>query len=288
MADLRQHVNIVRYFGCVIDKTHCALVMECCAIANPNGSGSHLQTLRELLDEPAAEIDLFDCLEMVAGIASGIAFLHGERVGMFNRPVVHGDLKCANVFLAPAGVLASGDGARMRYVPKLGDFGLSRVRGVMSVSLTSTLSAGGGVAGGGGGTLAWMAPEIMEGERNCEPSDVYSFAMVMFEILSRRCPFSELNDPGRLIPTLVRQGRRPSLPADVESEIAHDKEESPKVFIYGLMKMCWEQHPADRPPMSRVANVLRARVNAAQDAAIDDGSNIGTAAEQPPLAWRRA
>lgn len=51
--------------------------------------------------------------------------------------------------------------------------------------------------------------------RTSVPADVYSFAVLLFEILTRRVPFSELNDPERLVPSLVRDGKRPSLPLDV-------------------------------------------------------------------------
>lgn len=59
-----------------------------------------------------------------------MSFLHGERVGIFNRPVVHGDLKAGNVFLAPSAAIARAGGPKARFTPKIG------VRSVKKAALT--------------------------------------------------------------------------------------------------------------------------------------------------------
>ena len=48
------------------------------------------------------------------GVACGMEHLHGARVGPNGRPVIHGDLKAANVLLAPGGVMDA-----CRFVPKI-------------------------------------------------------------------------------------------------------------------------------------------------------------------------
>ena len=81
-------------------------------------------------------------------------------MGPNGRPVVHGDLKAANVLLAAGGMLDP-----CPYTPKIADFGLSRVRGATS-SASRSFSGGGG--GTSSGTLAWMAPELLAGSRATE------------------------------------------------------------------------------------------------------------------------
>ena len=82
-------------------------------------------------------------------------------MGPNGRPVVHGDLKAANVLLAPGGVMDP-----CRYIPKIADFGPSRISG----AITMTSSAGTGASLRSAGTLAWMAPELLSGGRASEAS----------------------------------------------------------------------------------------------------------------------
>jgi serine/threonine protein kinase len=43
------------------------------------------------------------------------------------------------------------------------------------------------------GTLAWMAPEVLANQRYTERADVYSYGIVLWELLTRQCPFGELS-----------------------------------------------------------------------------------------------
>lgn len=94
-----------------------------------------------------------------------MAYLHTRK-----PPVLHRDLKSDNILVDDQNFCV------------IADFGMSRLKD-KSIGLT-----------GYKGTLSWMSPEMMncaEGVSIAEPSDVYSFAMVIWEILTQKNLFPE-------------------------------------------------------------------------------------------------
>merc|ERR1712187_1099942 len=100
----------------------------------------------------------------------------------FNPQIIHRDLKSLTLLLdKPV--------SRTCQVPhvKVSDFGLARSKdqdpdedwGRMTMNA---------------GTNNWMAPEVIEGTRHDERVDIYSYAMVLWEIICRSIPFGE-HDP---------------------------------------------------------------------------------------------
>jgi serine/threonine protein kinase len=111
------------------------------------------------------------------------------------------------------------------------------------------------------GTLLWMAPEVLRGDRNySSPVDVYSFGIVLWELAMRATPwtdefpfdsalfFSHLNEA-------LQTGRRPTIPDAVRAE--HP------AFV-GVMQRCWAGDPADRPTFAEAASDLAACVRTSQ------------------------
>ena len=93
-------------------------------------------------------------LKMGAEVARGMDYLHKRRV-------VHRDLKAANLLLDDAGCV------------KIADFGVARL-----------LDAGGGVMTAETGTYRWMAPEIITHAPYDEKADVYSYGILLWELLT--------------------------------------------------------------------------------------------------------
>ncbi|RWW27932.1 hypothetical protein GW17_00007615 [Ensete ventricosum] len=94
-------------------------------------------------------------------------YLHGKNI-------VHFDLKCENLLVNMRDP--------HRPVCKIGDLGLSKVK-------QHTL-----VSGGLRGTLPWMAPELLSGKSNMvsEKIDVYSYGIVMWELLTGEEPYADM------------------------------------------------------------------------------------------------
>jgi len=148
---------------------------------------------------------------------------------------VHGDLKGANI-------LISGVGSA-----RLADFGLSSIVDSEILRWTSlkTMTRP-------GGTVRWQAPELMEdlagGSRPTFSMDVYSFASVMYEVLTNRLPFYEIwNDAAVVL--RVTKGFRPTRPPlDQAPELSNE--------IWEVMESCWNSNPIERPSVNQVAERL--------------------------------
>lgn len=61
------------------------------------------------------------------------------------------------------------------------------------------------------GSAAWMAPEVFEGSRYTEKCDVFSWGVILWEILSRKKPFDEIGGSAYRIMWAVHVGQRPPL-----------------------------------------------------------------------------
>ncbi|KAI9002190.1 ankyrin repeat-containing domain protein [Hyaloraphidium curvatum] len=152
-------------------------------------------------------------IRYLKGVGDGMAYLHSFHV-------LHGDLKSLNIMID-------------HDIPKIADFGLSRIRTELSKS--STVGAGAVQ-----GTEGFIAPELYEGEPLRAPADVYAFAMVCYEVTSEGMyPFGGL--PTRAIMRKVcDKSERPFRPFLAEDD------------MWALMKRMWVQRAVDRPTFVEV------------------------------------
>ncbi|KAF8582044.1 kinase-like protein [Ramaria rubella] len=163
---------------------------------------------------------------LLADAARGIEYLHSRE-----KPVVHGNLKCANILVTDNGEAV------------ISDFGLSRViEDITENSTYATLTSS--------GSNRWCAPELMH--EIISPNlrtDVYSFSMTILECLTSKKPFSNIKrDP--CVVMLVVDGGRPLRPeGDVWDAWFTDD-------LWDLLEWCWNHEPALRPPMTTIASKL--------------------------------
>ncbi|XP_077023277.1 receptor-interacting serine/threonine-protein kinase 2 [Tamandua tetradactyla] len=154
-------------------------------------------------------------------IALGVNYLHN-----MNPPLLHHDLKTQNILLDN------------EFHVKIADFGLSKWR-MMSLSQSrSSKSAP------EGGTIIYMPPENYEPGQKSRASvkhDIYSYAIITWEVLSRKQPFEEVTNPLQIMYS-VSQGHRPDTNEEnLPFDIPH------RALMISLIESGWAQNPDERP-----------------------------------------
>lgn len=146
-------------------------------------------------------------------IAMGIAY---AMMRLHQMNIIHRDLKSPNVLLDNA------------YLPYVCDFGISKQVLNNNDELTRDC-----------GTTNWMAPEQMLSHNYDNKVDVYSYGMVLYEMVTGFYPFE-----GRSLLEItlkLKNKKRPKLPEDGKNE-----------SIKELIKQCWEQNPKKRPSFKNI------------------------------------
>ena len=109
------------------------------------------------------------------------------------------------------------------------------------------------------GTPLWMAPEVVTGNRYGPECDVFSFAIIMNEVLTEKKPyFDRPNSPPIFIQVSTNPNFRPTTPnpEDDPSDLPLKTMQSQKEYIE-LMKRCWAHIPSERPTFADVVDKLR-------------------------------
>ena len=113
-----------------------------------------------------------------------------------------------------------------------------------------------------------MAPEVFSGTYGL-PCDVYSYGNVLWELVTRRRPWDEIDSPIMFpVMTNVMRGKRPEL---LNKEEAAARQGGGGLLL-DLMRDCWATVPRDRPRFAEVLGRLR---RAGGDGAGDGGSGGG-------------
>lgn len=222
------HPNIVGFLGVATDCRLGAarLVLEFC----------HGGTLFDLLHDSDVDLRWAQKEKMALDVARAMQHLHS-----FEPEIVHRDLKSLNLLLeAP---VCSGEDEPL---VKLTDFGLARIGGMRQKT---------GAPGSPSGCLSlqgtgpWIAPEVFAGHSYGRKVDVYSYGMVLYELICRDIPFgvSARDFADKKLGSLVAHGHRPTL--------AKVPDGCPEV-LETLMIDCWAQDPNKRPEFFEVCGIL--------------------------------
>eukprot|EP01059_Diplonema_ambulator_P014998 TRINITY_DN26062_c0_g1_i1.p1 TRINITY_DN26062_c0_g1~~TRINITY_DN26062_c0_g1_i1.p1 ORF type:complete len:516 (+),score=163.32 TRINITY_DN26062_c0_g1_i1:39-1550(+) len=228
MTKLR-HPNILMLLGAVFYKQKLAIVTEMCE----RGTLLKLLQSEKALNTP---VTWGRKLEWLAQIAKGMAFLHHKRI-------FHRDLKAANVFV-------TGD------TMKIADFGLSRIRKDLLTGLRAE-----SMRGRKGkniqkensriqGTFAFIAPEIWSERPYSEKADVYSFGVLITELLAVRMPFA--HDAREELSWNIMTGKTKVKVLDVIGEKPVPAE------LQSIQKMCLSFSHDARPFFTGVVSALKA------------------------------
>lgn len=249
MLSRLHHRNLVKLIGICIERSTRCLVFELI----PNGSvESHLRGS----DKIYGPLDFDTRMKIALGAARGLAYLHEDA----NPHVIHRDFKASNVLL------------ENDFTPKVADFGLAKEasEGIDHIS-TQVM-----------GTFGYVAPEYAMTGHLLVKSDVYSYGVVLLELLSGRKPVDMSQPLGseNLVtwarPLLTnREGLQqlidPSMPA------GYDFEKLAKAAA--IASMCVHVEASHRPFMGEVVQALKLIYNDNDE--ICSGSFGGATEESP-------
>eukprot|EP01122_Echinamoeba_exundans_P009785 TRINITY_DN3520_c0_g1_i5.p1 TRINITY_DN3520_c0_g1~~TRINITY_DN3520_c0_g1_i5.p1 ORF type:complete len:584 (-),score=64.32 TRINITY_DN3520_c0_g1_i5:1438-3189(-) len=205
MMSVPAHPNVVRLIGMCQQQNFFSLVMELV----PGGSlSSFLTTTTPVADSEAKQL--------CRGIAAGMACLASQNI-------VHRDLAARNVLLTES------------RVPKVADFGFSRVVGDDGVGKTSTDV----------GPIRWMAPEALRDHAFSEKSDVWAFGCLMVEVFTYgAAPFADV-DLFRVAVMVRDEGHAPPIPSQAPQ------------WAHIVMSACFQREPEYRPRFQDICGMLQ-------------------------------
>ncbi|KFK28870.1 hypothetical protein AALP_AA7G059100 [Arabis alpina] len=217
MKKLR-HPNVLLFMGAICSEEKSAIVMEYL----PRGS------LFKILHNSNQPLDKKRRLRMALDVARGMNYLHRR-----NPPIVHRDLKSSNLLVD------------RNWNVKVGDFGLSTWKNATFLSSRS-----------GKGTPQWMAPEVLRSEPSNEKSDVFSFGVILWELMTTLIPWDGLNSI-QVVGIVGFMDRRLDLPEGLNPRIA------------SIIQDCWQTDPAKRPSfeelITRMMSLFRKAGSGAQE-----------------------
>uniref|UniRef100_A0A8C7SJL5 Guanylate cyclase n=1 Tax=Oncorhynchus mykiss TaxID=8022 RepID=A0A8C7SJL5_ONCMY len=208
LRDMR-HENLNLFLGLFLDSGIFGIVTEHCT----RGS------LEDLLNNEEMRLDWMFKSSLLMDLVRGMKYLH-------NRDVIHGRLKSRNCVV---------DG---RFVLKVTEYGFNEILSTQSINFDK----------GRPEDQLWVAPELLRNsklmKRGTFQGDVYSFAIIMQEVIARCAPFCMLDMPPKEILSKLKSPPplcRPTVSAD----------EAPLEVIQ-VMKQAWSEEPDKRPTFEEI------------------------------------
>ncbi|XP_059318413.1 serine/threonine-protein kinase STY13-like [Lycium ferocissimum] len=198
-----KHPNIVRFIGA------CRKPMVWCIVTEYAKGGSVRQFLARRQNR---SVPLKLAVKQALDVARGMEYVHDLNL-------IHRDLKSDNLLIAADKSI------------KIADFGVARIE-VQTEGMTPET-----------GTYRWMAPEMIQHRPYTHKVDVYSFGIVLWELITGMLPFQKMTAVQAAF-AVVNKGVRPAIPNDCLPVLSE------------IMTRCWDANPDNRPPFSQVVRML--------------------------------
>eukprot|EP01018_Ginkgo_biloba_P022665 Gb_23616 [translate_table: standard] len=228
-----RHRNLVRIMGAFSNSNIKALVLQFI----PNGSlDTHLHAFS------TCALSLEKRLNIAVGIAQAMLYLHEESgIG----EIVHCDLK-------PSNVLLDDD-----FEAHVTDFGIAKLIDPKAIeySLSSTVI----------GSIGYIAPEFAYGKKVSKEVDIYSFGILLLEIVSGKRPTSDEFKGEISLHEWVRSSFPDRVFERVDSTLTSNATSGERLQIISLLRLallCCQESPRDRPSMRKIlANLKQIKCN---------------------------
>ncbi|XP_072534521.1 mitogen-activated protein kinase kinase kinase 21 isoform X2 [Salminus brasiliensis] len=212
LFSMLQHPNIIKLEGVCLEEPNLCLVMEYARGGTLNRALAGRRIPPHILVNWAVQI------------ARGMLYLHEDAV----VPIIHRDLKSSNILLLEK--IENNDIGRKTL--KITDFGLAR-----EWHKTTKMSAA--------GTYSWMAPEVIKSSLFSKGSDVWSYGVLLWELLTGEVPYRGIDGLAVAYGVAVNKLTLP-IPSTCPEPFAK------------LMEECWEQDPHIRPTFAAILEQLTA------------------------------
>ncbi|KAJ4875182.1 Protein kinase superfamily protein [Raphanus sativus] len=197
------HPNVIKFVGAYKDQPVYCVLTEYL----PEGS------LRSYLHKPEnRSLPLKKLIEFALDISRGMEYIH-------SRHVVHRDLKPENVLIDEDLQL------------KIADFGIACEEEYCDMLADDP------------GTYRWMAPEMIRRKPHGRKADVYSFGLLLWEMVAGATPYEDMN-PIQAAFAVVDKNLRPAIPGDCPAAMK------------ALIERCWSVAPDKRPDFWQIVKVL--------------------------------
>ncbi|XP_053845318.1 RAF proto-oncogene serine/threonine-protein kinase isoform X4 [Anomalospiza imberbis] len=197
-----RHVNILLFMG-YMTKDNLAIVTQWC-------EGS---SLYKHLHVQETKFQMFQLIDIARQTAQGMDYLHAKNI-------IHRDMKSNNIFLHEG------------LTVKIGDFGLATVKSRWSGSQQVEQPTG---------SILWMAPEVIR-MQDSNPfsfqSDVYSYGIVLYELMTGELPYSHINNRDQIIFMVGRGYASPDL-----SKLYKNCPKAMKRLVADCLKKVREERP---------------------------------------------
>lgn len=170
--------------------------------------------LNTVIENPEYTVDWTSIIQFMIDTAAGMAYLHGRT-----PPVVHQDFQTKRLLLDK------------NWHVKIADYSFVDVVGALQKQPVTP--------------QFWLGPEVHADGVVTKQSNVFSFGLIMWELLQRKPPFRGQNLDPSIIERVNNNGERPRLPESL----------SPR--FKKLINDCWHQNPRERPEFQYILEELR-------------------------------
>nr|XP_024394072.1 serine/threonine-protein kinase-like protein ACR4 isoform X3 [Physcomitrium patens]PNR40972.1 hypothetical protein PHYPA_018375 [Physcomitrium patens] len=224
-TSLSAHPHIVRLLGYCVDSSHLILVYEYLS------EGSVESRLHARTNAPT--LPWLVRFKVAVGIAKALDCLHNGT----SRPVIHRDVKTANILLTAD------------FEPQLSDFGLAKwaPKKASHILCDDVL-----------GTFGYLAPEYFMYGRVNNKTDVYALGVVLLELITGRMPIDNTSPKGQenlvnWVRPLLHENNHDKI-VDPRLEGVYDVEQMNRMIL--AASLCVQLSPQRRPQMSQVLQIL--------------------------------